>query len=304
MANVIAHLRIHETKRPIAGLLVTWYSTTASVIPESVHRATGWEAMRATNWPGLDVIRLGAAASDERGIARLQYETANIDVRRVANLWYTVQLPELAGVSDCGRIVHVACNVIQSPGETEVHIVDFPQQVVGKLGIDKRVAPVIDSERTSSDFDVQLQKAERPGGDSTISPGNLFSLKFNQRIDDAKSVREREIGRAFDPMSFALNVDLQSSRSEKRPMLKFDKNKRKLTVRRDDGGGDRPLVYNGILRYTNAGLTDGKLRKPHALINEETGRFKLALPKVPDSLELPETASPLLARRNSEETAP
>ena len=72
-----------------------------------------------------------------------------------------------------------------------------------------------------------------------------------------------------------------------------------LCVDNDEGKLAKKMVYTGVTRYTNQRLTNRNIHRPHIVLDDKTGNAQLALPKVPQTLELSETEpTPLFKHSN------
>ena len=296
MENIIARIHGHETSQPIPNLLVTWYVTAETAVPDHIQDPNNWEEFRKANWKGFDVIRIGSASTTDDGVARLAYQREEL-TRRYTNLWYTIQLPEIIGTAYCGRIVHVACQLTMNASEYEEHNIRIPQNLIERYGIFRTTTPNIDAKRTAADFDIALDKVERDSVAATPTPGiEAFSSKYNREIGRAIKLGEKKFGRRFNPMSFSLVLNIESGNdaSTDLPEIRYDKQRKQLRVTSSDGHTDHEVSFDGVVRYSNNNLTSKGIKRPGVLVDRDTGKVHLALPKVPTTLELSENEpSPL-----------
>ena len=298
MADLVAKTYVHETSQPVPNLMFTWYATSELRVPDAFQDPKNWEALRNANWEGLSLTRIGSAITNEEGYALLSYEADSLEgfARRSFNIWYTIETPEVVGTPNCSRIIHVSCQLALNASEQEAFTVRIPQSVIEQNGIVRKAAPRIDSSRTADDFDVALGRVEQ-GAVGSLTPGvEAFSTKFNQEIVRGIEIQEKELGRRFDPMAFPLGLNIQSNNASgpDTPEVIFDEQNRELRVRNSRNQSEKPITFDGIVRYTNPRLTNKDMKRPHVLVDEDTGRVRLALPRVPDTLELSENEpSPL-----------
>lgn len=295
MSSVTAKICVHETSQPLSNVLITWYTTSEFSIPEEIAHSgpEKWEELSRTNWKGFNVTRIGSASTKDDGIAHFLYGTETTDggTQRPSNLWYTLQFPEVIGTPNCGHIFHVASCITVNGANHEEFVLRIPVNIIERHQITTMVSPTIDSKRSSEDVYVQLQKIEH-GSSGSLEPGRVaFSKQFNQAIVKAKQHQIKEFGLPYGPMSFTLNmsVDNSSVTESMKGKISFDRNTKQLVIQSASGNPDTPLAYQGVVRYTHQQLTNRHIKKPHIIIDKDTGKVQLALPKVPDILELSET---------------
>jgi hypothetical protein len=198
--------------------------------------------------------------------------------------------------------IHAACQVTENPSESEEYSLRIPRAMIDKFGILNKLSPTIDSKRTTEDFDIQLAKVENGAVETPASSSPIFSVQFNQQVVAAKVEHEKEFGRPLASMSFALSIGVQNAdtSSSRVPGILFDKKRSQLIVDNDEGQLAKKMVFTGVTRYTNQRLTSRNMHRPHILLDDKTGNAQLALPKVPQTLELSETEpTPLFKHSNS-----
>ncbi|WP_378173961.1 hypothetical protein [Aquimarina sp. SS2-1] len=301
MANIITNIIEHENSQPISNLMVTWYTTPKFSIPKDFLESKNWEILKMNNWKDINAGRLGSSYTNKNGIARLSY-IVNPE-NESYNLWYTVQSPEIAGSSSCRNIIHVASQIVINATENEEILLRIPHSVLDRFSDLKNLSPLIDSKRSSDDFDMHLEKIERGNVKALDSNVISFSKQFNNRIIKAKELYEIKFGKSQGTMSLSIPMMKQKADSSIIDLsdVVFDKTIKQLSLKSKNSQPDKVLSFKGIKRYKNKNLTFKNIKKPHIIINELTGNVDIVLPKVPDVLELSETEpTPLFMFSNKE----
>lgn len=287
MGKIKLKLCIHETSAALPNLMVTWFGTPLSLVPEEYLDSSKWEILRKSNWKGLNAIRIGSAYTKEDGYAQMEYDSKRLAADPSLNLWYIIQSPEIAGAKSCSQVIHASCQLIVNPSEYEESEVRVPMELYNDFGLGTNLAPIIDSQRSSEDLYLQLKKVETGlkvvGADNT----GIFSKAYNKDLQKSKERKEKAFGRIAKPHSFRVPVSLKdkSSSENLKDAIIYDERSKSIILRE----GGLPLRFEGIARISKKEMSPKDKNKPVILINKETGRFQVSLPKVPDNLELSET---------------
>lgn len=291
MAYITARLCVHESSRPLSNLQLTWYLTPKSDIPSDYFDSYNWNSLRKCNWERLQLTRLGSSITDIEGISCLQYSINKSDPsdKHRQNIWYIVQLPEVAGEALGGGVIHVGSEVIVNPSTNEEIQIRFPEHIIEKFGVEDKRSPNFDSRMTGADLDVSLEKIEKEFVKNKVKEGARFSKKFNEELA-IKKEEENNNPLSPIPMKVILPISLEMLNSKKNSEINigFDKRKSKLVLKNNANEIVNTLNYKGVSRYIRKSLKNENLFGPQILVNEVSGDLHLLLPKVPEVLELTE----------------
>lgn len=279
-------LRVHETNRPLSGILVRWYVTSDRVVREEISDPVKWDARCRGDLDELGLRGIGSTITDDSGAARLFLRTdleAAGAGRRAPNLWYTVRTPDIAGARCCGRTIHVACELIPlGPGHEEI-LVRIPASSLGSAATARRASAVVDANIQAADLADALRALEgapAPPARMRASIGQALNKEIAGRVEGAAEAR----GLLNRRRSAANGLDIRSRHHNDAPSFAAHPQTGKLVVMDPQTGDAVPVVFDGIERYANARLTEGRIERPHVVVDEARGGVKLVLPRVPDVL--------------------
>ena len=280
-------LRVHETNRPVPSLMVTWYATADRVVRDAISDPSKWDVRRRDDIDALGLRRIGSAITDDSGTARLSLRAepeAVVAGRRELNLWYTVRTPDIADTRCCGRTIHVACELIPLDTNQEELLVRIPASSLASETATQRASVIVDANIQSADLTEALRAVEGapapPNARVRGSVGRARNKEIAERVDAAARTRRLLERRR----SAATGLDIRVRGKKGQPQFGIDKGTGNLVVQDPKTQAEVPLVFDGIERYTNDGLTESQIECPHVLVDETKGRVRLALPKVPDVL--------------------
>jgi hypothetical protein len=290
MKTFAATILEHETSRPLPGFLVTWYLTAERSVPDSYLDQSKWADLKKLGWAELNPSRIGSAVTNSAGQAALTFEGgSNDDVHR-PNAWFTVQSPEVVGSKSCGQVAYAACEIRESPANYEEFAVRMPREIVqlNDLGLNSFVK--VTANLTVSDIATELAKASTaPAVRPRRAPA--FAKAFNERIAKAKQETEKLLQVRVLPVAVSLPVPFVARAASVTGAMQvvFDEDKGKLVVKQGSRGPTKDVSFDGVRRYTSARLTGTKFSRPRIEVDVATGKAQIALPRVPDTLELSET---------------
>jgi hypothetical protein len=289
MSALTVWIREHETSRPLADLQVTWYATPLFSLPEESSDPAKRDHFFASGWKGLDLRRIGSATTEKDGVARFR---SDLDFQKhnaatAPNLWFIVQMPQIAGATQCGQIICTACNVIQNFGEQESAGIRIPVEQVARFGIGRNVPDQIDAHRAKSALDEALLRAEKKLRRGAVGAGPRFSAKFNDAVQKATLSKDNQHGGRLHAQSLKVAIAGIETPAQSDAIIVFSARQKRMLLRHV--GVEKVLTWAGIASYTNPGLTRTQLGQPKLLVNEEKSTLMLALPKVPQVLERQES---------------
>lgn len=287
MKTLVVTILEHETSRPLSGLLVTWYLTAERNIPAAYLEPSKWAELKKAGWAELKPARIGSAVTANTGSAVLTFDDKSHDDVRRLNVWFTVQLPEVVGSKSCNQIVYAACEIRQTPAEYEEFITRIPRDLVQEYTIGLNSFTKLTANLSLADVTVELMKLEpKPAIRGRRAPA--FSKVFNERIAEAKKKTDESLGVRVRPVAVFLPVPFVAGGNVTgNSGVSFDAETKKLVVKRR--GSNKELSFEGIRRYTNQRLTAKKFARPRIEVDVDSGKTQIALPRVPDQLELSET---------------
>lgn len=290
MKTFLVTILEHETSRPLQGLLVTWYLTAERNVPDGYLDPSKWAELKKGGWAELNPSRIGSGVTSHRGQAVLTFEGSSHEDLRRPNVWFTVQSPEVVGSRHCGQVVYAACDIRESSSEYEEFALRVPRDIVQLNHLDLNSFEKLTTSLTVSDIATELAKV----GTVTDGPGRgapTFAKAFNARVARAKKDTDDLLRVRLHPLAVTLSVPFVqrgAGRSTEAPVV-FDNDKRKLVVKAERGGPAKEVSFDGIRRYTNSRLTGKTFSRPKIEVDVTTGKAQIALPRVPDTLELSET---------------
>jgi hypothetical protein len=281
MPSLTIRLRVHESDRPLEGLLVSWYATSLQSLRKDQQSPAAWDKVRQRRPSDLKLVRLGSSVSDERGIARLEYQMAGAQRARQTSTWYAVRTPDLG--QSCGRTIHVACELTPISDDAEEFSVRVPQGVLDRSAADRRSSATIDAVRTRDELEAVLGGIENAPTSPRAKPQKSFGATLR-----ARTIRQRRKavanGRGLRVLPSIADLELRSRGRPGAPTLAFDATTRQLTVRDPSTQRDVPVQFQGVRRSTSPGLTERQIVGPYVEVDETTGSATISLPKVPDEL--------------------
>lgn len=281
MASLILRVVVHETSKPLPGIIVTWYASRDRRISRKKRETSKWDrALEGDADAGLK--RLGSALTDASGRARLEMKQGLASQGSPELFaWYSLRTAEIAGQS-CSRTMHVGCDSIPLTDVDEDVLVRLPRALLDSAGVDRRGSDTVDGVRDLPKIRDALRRAETIPSKRT-QPAAPFSAKLNARIAAARAASAAVDADQMRGGSYAPGLRRRGSGGTE-PALKYDNVKRRLTVTDPQKNKDVRVTYKGIVRYKNPRLTEKGMESPYLKITESSGDAMIALPSVPDEL--------------------
>jgi hypothetical protein len=287
MTSFGVRLHVHESSRPIEGLVVTWFATSQQAVRKELRDPAAWDKVRHRRPSDLGLVRLGAAVSNANGVARLEYEMSGAERTRRVNSWFVVRTPDIADGKSCGRTIHVACELTPISSTNEESSVRIPQGVLDRSGVERRSSPTIDGSRSLADLEAVLRKAEDSSSPRKKSRSS-YGSKVNARIVKRSRKADPDNGMVkMRVLPSVPNLELVSPKGAA-VSIGYDAANKQLTVHDPATNRDVPIVFKGVRRDTSPGLTETQIKGPSVEVDESTGSAQISLPKVPDKLALEE----------------
>lgn len=280
-------LRVHETNRPASGLVVTWYATADRVVRGEISDPLKWDARRRDDIDALGLRRIGSTITDDSGTARLSLPAeleAAVAGPRGLNLWYTVRTSDIAGASSCARTIHVACELIPLGTAHEELLVRIPASSLGSAATNRRASVIVDANIQAADLAEAVRAVEGAPAPPPAQVLGSIGRALNKEIAKRLGAAARARGLLERQRSAATGLDIRARGQKGKPQFGVDKGTGNLVVQDPQTQAEVPLVFDGIERYANDGLTESRIERPHVLVDETNGRVRLVLPKVPDVL--------------------
>lgn len=272
----------YETKIPISNLIIDWYSTEADNIPAKYKDRTNWTKLYESGWNDIRPTRIGSTILHQNGMGRFEIP-ANQKDRYLSgqNLWYTIKSPEIAGYS-CGAVLHIACELLPINSIEEQILVLIPKSSLLRSSIISRAYLKFATNLETHEFHGSLKKIEKGIGNQNIR--NSYAKRINSKLEEFNTSKKTKIEKRNLQENFSIPFKLRNLDSNKKdiPKIEFIKDKQSLHFI-----GDKKqikLVYNGINYFTNKKLNGQELTRPYLEVNDETGRIKVMLTKVPGKL--------------------